>query len=80
MDATQLSKVASVQTLILDLLTAKLSAKTAQSADVTALVTALATLTQLDQVEQKNIVVTAALSGSPATAKPSDLEVVSIFA
>lgn len=80
MDATQLTKVATVQTLLLDLLTAKLSAKTAQSADVTALVDALATLTQLEQVEQKNIVVTAALSGSPATAKPSDLEVVSIFA
>lgn len=80
MDATQLTKVATVQTLLLDLLAAKLSAKTAQSADVTALVDALATLTQLEQVEQKNIVVTAALSGSPATAKPSDLEVVSIFA
>lgn len=78
MDATQRQLLADNQTLLLQLLKTKLAAKDGASADVHGLVDALATLTQLAQVEEKNAQITEALRVDPPVVKVTDLQTVGL--
>lgn len=76
----QIEKLTEVQTHLLDLLILRLASRTAGSLaqEVNGLVDALATVTQIAQIEAKNAQILTEIAASPATATGSDLVVASL--